>query len=133
MKLSKEMIEDINKKIRKECYSQNQGLFKEPYGIPDSEKRLVVYMRYEAGGVSGGCCWDDSDPQPYTVLDPDNSFIALDVILKELKPDISYLDYKGVEKLIKSNEQTQWEYYGNSVDYVIKYIVFDELIKKLGL
>ena len=36
-----------------------------------------------------------------------------------MKPDISYLDYKGVEKLINSNEDRQWEYYGNCVDYVI--------------
>lgn len=90
-------------------------------------------MRYETGGVSGGSCWDDSNPQSYTVSDPENSFVALDIILKELKPGISYLEYKDIEKLINSNDNRQWEYYGNCVDYLIKYIVFDKLLKKLGL
>lgn len=48
MELTQEQIEAINK----EC-PYNQGVFREPYGIPVKIKEPVIYCRYEIGGYSG--------------------------------------------------------------------------------
>ena len=130
MELTKEQIEKINKEAPMDWQTNEQGVFTEPNGIPNEVKEPVIYMRWETGGVSGGSCWDNSNPQPYTT-DGEPSFKVLDLVLKELYPDISYLMFKGIEKLINSNEETDWEYYGNCTEFSIKYIVLSELIDYL--
>ncbi len=122
--MNKEMIKKINSKV---ADSWNQGIFKEPLGIPDNIKEYVVYTRIETGGISGGCCWDDSNPQPYTAEQSGNEWEVLDVILEELKPDITLLQYRRLLELVKSNETTDWGYYGNSTNYTIKFIILKEL------
>lgn len=119
--MTKEQIEKINK----EC-PYNQGIFAEPYGIPVHIKEPVIYMRYEIGGVSGGSCWDNSNPQPYTVNEKPK-FKVLDLVLSELKPDLTYLQYRKIEDLIHTNEEAEYHYYGNSTDYKVEYIILSEL------
>ncbi len=120
------MNDELIKQINKECEMSDQGIFFQPYGIPVHIKEHVIYMRYETGGYSGGSCWDNSDPTPYYNNEvPD--FEVLDVALKYLMPNISYLQYKQVEKLILTNEDSKNEYYGNSTDYKTKYIIVKEL------
>lgn len=120
--MTKEQIEKINK----EC-PYEQGIFVEPYGIPVHIKEPVVYMRCETGGVSGGSCWDSSNPQPYTSDEPKPKFKVLDLVLRELKPDLTYLQFREIEDLVHTNEETEYEYYGNSTDYRIEYIILSEL------
>ena len=84
-------------------------------------------MRYTTGGVSGGSCWDNSNPQPYTE-DTIPSFDVLDIFLKEVYPTISYLDYKKIASLIHTNEESDYEYYGNCTDYKIEYIILSDLL-----
>jgi len=127
MKLTEEDIQKINKDVKD---SWNEGIFKEPNYIPVHIKEPVIYMRWETGGYSGGSCWDDSDPQPY-YNDDKPKFTVLDLVLKKLKPDISYLNYKEIEKLIHSNSETEYEYYGNSRDYSVEYIILSDLYKLL--
>lgn len=129
--LTKEQIEKLNTKIYNKCGYGEQGVYSEPFGIPDKEKRLVIYMRYETGGVSGGSCWDDSDPQPYSNSDDNKDFIALDVFLTQICPNITFLQFREIERLIHSNYKTKWEYYGNQTNYEIKYIVIEEIFKYL--
>jgi hypothetical protein len=87
----------------------------------DYEKvdEIRLTHKYEVGGISGGSCWDDSDPQPYTVSRPDNEFEIFDFLLSKLNPRISFLEYKKLEKQIKQEEITDREYYGNCTEYVI--------------
>ena len=131
MELTKEQIKRINEESPMEWQTNEQGVFTEPNGIPNDIKELVIYMRWETGGVSGGSCWDYSDPQPYETEGGEPSFKVLDLVLKELSPNISYLNFKGIEKLINSSEDTDWEYYGNRTDFEVKYIVLSELISYL--
>ena len=130
MELSKEQIEKINDQSLMDWNTNEQGIFTEPYGIPNNIKEPVVYMRWETGGVSGGSCWGNSDPQPYET-DNNPNFEVLDITLKTLLPNISYLYFKGIEKLIHSSEETDWEYYGNCTNFSIKYIILSELIDYL--
>lgn len=130
MQLTQEQIEKINSLAPNEWQTNEQGIWTEPFGVPNTVKELVVYMRYEKGGWSGGSCWEDSNVQPYS-----NSFVptfeVLDLVLRELKPDISYLKYKEIEKLIVDSEKTEYEYYGNQTDFGIKYIELSKLLKIL--
>jgi hypothetical protein len=131
MKLSEEDIVAINK----ECPSEQgifaeQGVYRQPYGIPIHVKEPVIYMRWETGGVTGGSCWGtkhyakEGEPKP--------QFRVLDLVLKRLKPDISFLQFRDIEALIKTNDYTDdSSYYGNSTDYAVEYIVLSELIALL--
>lgn len=124
--MDKETIEKINAKC-----PYGQGIFLQPYGIPDDIKELVIYSSYESGGVSGGSCWDSSNPQPYTEERPKDHMEVLDIVLKTVAPDISYLQYREIEKLIHDNRKSEWEYYGNRTDHEIQYILLSDLEKLL--
>ena len=125
MELNKNQIEEINKK----CPSE-QGVFFQPYGIPVSVKELVVYGRYETGGMRGGSCWG-STARRYTEPMPKDRLKVLDLVLAELMPNISYLQFKQIDELIKDNSDTSHEYYGNSTDWKCEYIILSELIELL--
>lgn len=130
MELTKEQIDKINEEAPNDWYENEQGIFTEPYGIPTHIKESVIYQRINTGGVSGGSCWDDSNPQYYS-KDSNYPFIILDLVLKELIPNISYLQFKEIESLIHTNNETEYEYYGNSTEWEIKYVILSELIDKL--
>jgi hypothetical protein len=125
MELSKTQIESINVN----CPS-DQGVFSEPNGIPYGVKGLVVYMRWEKGGMRGGCYGGDT-AERYTSTERKPRFAALDLVLKELKPDITFLQFRELDDLIQNNHDTDLEYYGNSTDYEIEYILLSDLIEAL--
>jgi hypothetical protein len=124
MILSKQDIEDINK----ECPS-DQGIFREPYGIPTHIKEHVIYMRWETGGMAGGNCWGDD--AYFQEGEPKPKFKVLDILLKRVKPNISLLEFRELEELIHTNHETKYEYYGNSEDYEIEYIILSEFLNKI--
>jgi hypothetical protein len=130
MELTKEQIERINKELPYDLFGECQGIFTEPNGIPNDIKEPVVYLRYESGGVSGGSCWDSSNPQSYT-KDEIPDFIALDKVLEVLCPNVTYLKYKQIEKFIHDTSEVEREYYGNRTEFTIKYIKLSDIIKIL--
>ncbi len=126
MKLTDEDIAQINN----EC-PYDQGIFKEPYGIPVHIKEHVIYGRYESGGYSGGSCWDDSDPRPYSNDAPHDRMKVLDIVLKKIRPNTTFLEYRMLSGLIHNNSETEYEYYGNSTDWTIEYIILSELYEAI--
>lgn len=124
------LTEDQITKINNECPS-DQGIFFQPNGIPVDIKEHVVYMRWETGGWRGGGYRDGAIARPYTSDEPKPKFKALDLVLKELKPNISFLEFREIEELIRTNHESESEYYGNSTDYEIEFIVLSELITVL--
>lgn len=120
--MTEEEINNVNKKCQ-----YNQGIFKEPYGIPVHIKEPVIYTRYETGGYQGGSCWG-TDAEPYCTDEPEDKFEVLDFVLEVLMPNITYLQYKKImNKLVHDNYESEYEYYGNSTDWKIEYIVLSEL------
>ena len=113
----------INKSV-----PEGQGVFFQPYGIPVSVEGLVIYTRYEVGGMTGGH-YEGRMARPYTEEPPENKFEVLDVVLEIIKPAINYLQYKKVLRLIRTHVDTEDKCYGNSTDWKIEYIVFSELIR----
>jgi hypothetical protein len=131
MELTKEQIEKINAAAPMEWQTNEQGVFTEPYGISNHIKEPVIYMRWHVGGLQGGSCWDDSDPRPYTVNTPKPEFTVLDLVLRELMPNITLLQFRKVLRLVEGTHKTDYEYYGNCTEYEIEYIVLSKLIEKL--
>ena len=126
-RLSEEQIKEINKLAPNEWQTNEQGIFTQPFGIPVHIKEPVIYCRYESGGVSGGSCWDSSNPQSYTKDAPKDKMKVLDLVLKAVKPDITFLQFREIEKMVHTNSETEYEYYGNSTEFEIEYIVLSEL------
>lgn len=90
-----------------------------------------IFVRWSPGGVSGGSCWGDSSPRRHTDDEPEPDLVAFDVILERIKPDLTYLQYRRLERgLIKSVGWTEDEYYGNSTDYTVKSIRLRDLFDR---
>lgn len=120
-------IEEINS-----ICPYGQGIFSEPNGIPIDIKEPVIYSRYEIGGWRGGGYREGAIAKPY-VIEEKPKFKVLDIVLKKIKPDLTYLEYRELEELIQTNEDSDREYYGNSTDYKIEYIILSDLYKTLKL
>lgn len=131
MELTQEQIRQINNMAPNEWRENEQGVFVQPSGIPVDVKGPVIYMRWHTGGVSGGSCWDSSNPTRYETDNKKPKFEVLDLVLKELMPSISYLQFREIEDLIRTNTEVDREYYGNCTEYDIEYIVLSELIEAL--
>ncbi len=129
--MEKELIERVNHLAYEKMGDTEQGVYVEPYGIPVHIKEPVVYMRWETGGMRGGSYHPDAYAHPYKT-DVEPKFQILDIVLKELKPNISFLQFREIEGLIQTTNDTENDYYGNSTDYEIRYIILSELEKLLA-
>lgn len=127
---TKEFIEEVNK----EC-PYDQGIFTEPYGLPVKIKEPVIYCRYTAGNFSSGnSCWGSSGCSSYTAEDiPKDRMKVLDIILEKFYPDISFLKFRQIEQLIKTTTDSDGDYYGNSTEYRIEYILVSEFLELINL
>lgn len=128
MELTQTQIEAINK----EC-PYGQGIFREPFGIPNDIKELVVYTKWTSGG-RGGSCWDDENTvnEDYTNDRPSDAFKVLDLTLKILKPEVSFLQFKEIQNLVHSNTETDYGYYGDYTEDTIEWIVLSDLYEALS-
>ena len=116
--------EDINK-INATCPS-DQGIFVEPSMIPVHIKEPVIYSRYRTSGYSGGNCYGDC-AEYFQEDEPENKHRIIEMVLEILKPDIKFTQYKKIISMIRTNDETEYEYYGNSEDYKVEYIILSEL------
>ncbi len=94
---------------------------------------MAIGVKVQSGGVNGGSCWGDSDPQEYhesyTLPDPTNLVIN---IIGEFFPDVTLVQYtRNFANIVHRSEYTHYEYYGNSRDYVTAYIPVELLYKCL--
>ncbi len=106
-----------------------------PKDVPVPEP--IIIMFWETGGISGGSCWDESDPQPYSLRGsaPD-TFEDLDKILMEVAPQMTHFQFIALNKMVEDGSEVDYQYYGNCTEYAYRLItvraLHDELIK-MGL
>lgn len=124
-----QLTEDDIREINNNSPSSEQGIYIQPYGVPVDVKTHVIYKRWVIGGIAGGSCWGTEHHSRKPEQEP--KWKVLNAVLKKLKPDISFLQFREIEDLIKTNQERDREYYGNSTDYMINYIVLDDLYKLL--
>jgi len=95
----------------------------------DFNEKLFIYNEWYTGGMTGGSCWSDGDQENYyqASSSPKEEFTDLTVILDFFCPQITYLHYRSLEKLIKNDSYSRDEYYGNTSDYFYEYLYLKEL------
>jgi hypothetical protein len=92
------------------------------------DEKFVLRVEWSTGGVSGGSCWDSSDPHPYTSNEPPAELTELDAILENFHPNVSFIQYKNLlNTLVEHGTRHENEYYGNSTDYRWKKIELEKL------
>ena len=121
--MDKELIDKIN---AREDVPYEQGIYYQPFGVPDDIKEYVIYSKYTHGGAKGGSCWGDN-AEEYTSEKPENHMAILDIVLEEIAPKITFLMYRKIQRLIQSNKEHTWEYYGNYTDDTIEYLKVSDL------
>jgi len=83
-----------------------------------TKTKHVLREEWYVGGYTGGNCWDDTEPYYERSSDTPKELVLLDEILNQLKPDITFLQYKQlVASVVEHGSRSQSEYYGNSSDY----------------
>jgi hypothetical protein len=104
-------------------------VFIEPFGC-DGMKEHIIYMRWETGGITGGSCWGTKHHHREGQAKP--RFKVLDLVLKEIKPNLTFLEYREIEDLINSDSgRDHSDYYGNYYEYGFEYIPLAKLYEKL--
>lgn len=132
MELTKEQIDRINELAPNEWQENEQGVYIQPNGIPTTVKGYVVYMRWVIGGETGGGYSEDSCLRSFKSDKGRPKFTVLDLVLRELMPSISYLQFREIEDLVRETEyDDNGDYYGNCSYFDVQYIILDELIEKL--
>lgn len=138
MKLTEKQIDEINFR----CDYLKQGIFKEPFGIPNNIKELVIYTKYRTGYMPGSS-WDSVDTiNEYEKEYPSNKEIykVFKLALKTLKPEIfnnlnskelEYFVYDIIKPLLYSNTKTEYGYYGDYEDFTIEWVILSDLYKYL--
>ncbi len=89
----------------------------------------VVFKEWITGGITGGNCWDNQTHLRESDQEPE--FSSLDKILENLYPNITFLQYKKLMKLVKTTEYISSGYYGNYEEYRVEYIILQDLYDSL--
>lgn len=83
------------------------------------------------GGRTGGDCWGGAADRPRTA-DEAPALWELDEFLEQALPTINYLQYKRLIPKIGTIDYYVSEYYGNSYEYRVQFLLFDDLVEVLG-
>ena len=101
-------------------------------------KDFFFYGKGDIGGVfPGGSCWESSDPQPYSRPEgTDEAYQEFDkqfdAVCMSVCPDISFMKYKSLRnEVVEKLTETNYEYYGNSTEYLVVYCEIKKLYDKL--
>lgn len=84
--------------------------------IKGKDGKEYVDITWDMGGQSGGSCWSTPDnPSQFYARDgePEPEFADLDIILEKLAPRVSFLQYKGICRLVKRDSWRDDDWYGN--------------------
>ena len=85
------------------------------------------------GGLTGGSCWDEGESHHYYRSSGEKrEFTYLDELLTKTVPEISFLKYKGATALVKEDERSEGEYYGNTSEYLTYSINLNDLYDYLS-
>lgn len=89
-----------------------------------------LWHGYMSSGMSGGNCWGGTATSFYNdnVLSEMPHFVPL---FKKICPNITFLEFKEINNMVKEDSFTESEYYGNEITYTYFYLKIYTLYKKL--
>lgn len=81
------------------------------------------------GGMGGGSCWDDGETDNHYAIENEQEpeLTGLFTIMEAISPDLSFLKARKLMELIKYDNYTDNEYYGNYYHFGVKYVDLREL------
>lgn len=120
---NKNIFEDFNHR-KYSCYA---------YAWEENANALMI--KYSPGGISGGSCWDSSNPEPYKNDVEQMHRAGLSGNIKNYIDRIFDFDYPYYNYLIDSaldsnqpiGSYTQYEYYGNCEHFAVVAINIKEI------
>lgn len=98
------------------------------------EKFISNYLiqKIYRGGYRGGNCWNDTQPW-YESSDEKVEFSSLKEFLLKVYPELSLKQYFEIqENFVRTFEESEVEYYGNTSDYTIFVVNLNELYTYLS-
>ena len=113
-------------------FREQDPTFRASYGYgrkaTKTTKDAYLFCEWETGGMSGGSCWDDAESTGYSTGNQPEELVALDKVLEEIKPDLSFLQYKSLlHSVVKTGTREENEYYGNCTNYAYKLCKVEDL------
>ncbi len=108
--------------------------------IPEDLSAPINFALVEeliVGGYSGGNCWNDNKPTEFSYSENYNAVRktfneGLDSILMYLCYNITHFQAMEISsKLVHEFTWTEYEYYGNSSNYMGYYLILSELYEAL--
>ena len=127
--VSKEKVLELLKQFLKDNPNPYLYGYRKGYGSKDDlekEKDVFFSESWRIGGLTGGNCWGGNADQSISAEDP-AEFTQLDNFLEKSFPKITFLQYKKLLPLIKTQDFSVSEYYGNYTEYRISYVKFKEI------
>lgn len=97
-------------------------------------KDALVSNDWRIGGQRGGSCWDEGEHR-YESVDGEKEaeFDELDEFLEECFPQLTYIQYRQLQKHIEYHEFTSdSDYYGNYTRSMVKSLSISALEDVLG-
>lgn len=111
---------DKNYKVEKHGY----------YGYDRKKKgKPAVSIKWYTGGISGGSCWDDGSQDNHysSTGEEEPNFDDFENLILHFCPNITFVEFRNIRGLIKQNDWTEDEYYGNSTNYSEKYVFLEDI------
>jgi hypothetical protein len=118
--------------------------------VPTPEKKASGYNRVEYGGLtlinnkpafvnswhvggsSGAGYWGDEDLHSYVTGEPEPEWADLTKVLEHFCPSITFLKYKKLMTITKSDSWSRNDYYGNETNYSYRYVFVENLFRFLN-
>jgi hypothetical protein len=95
----------------------------------DDEQNRTLNKRWISGGMQNGSCWNTKlQPRP---PEPEPEFTALTKLLPHFAPALTFLQYQSIVELLYYTWIEEREYYGNCVEYDVRYIRLEDLYNLL--
>jgi hypothetical protein len=94
--------------------------------LDGNEFKGFISETWRIGGMEGGSCWHEADTH-ITPEEP-HDLTLLDDFLESRMPELSFVKYRNLLKLVKTLEWGRSEYYGNYYRYKCSYISFDDIV-----
>jgi len=91
-----------------------------------------LVQKIHTGGYRGGNCWDNTQPW-YESSDEKVDFSILKDFLLEVYPELTLKQFAEIqEKFVKTFEDTEYEYYGNTSEYTTFVVNLNDLYTYLA-
>lgn len=97
------------------------------YGAGDDIPVTAFMAVWRTGGYIGGNCMNDDVPYFKKSNTPEAELESLDKFLNCHFPDVPYKLVRQLERKVVREELSQSEYYGNTSDYVLKSLEFEDV------